>query len=196
MSIDTFFIKSAKDPKDFPNLDLPEFAFVGRSNVGKSSLINVITNNSSLVRTSKNPGSTSIINFFKYNKSVLVDLPGYGYSKFGHKSQHEYSDLILTYILNSKNMFALFLLIDFRIEFKDSDREMIESCIEAGINFFITFTKIEKIKNNTLLEEEVRKYVSDDKILYTSSRSGDGIKKIRGIIMNTTKPISVELNME
>ncbi|MDZ5762526.1 EngB/YsxC GTP-binding protein [Candidatus Cyrtobacter comes] len=182
MSSNIYFIKSAKSPKDFPNLDIPEFAFIGRSNVGKSSLISKITNNSSLVKTSKTPGQTSAINFFMYGKSVLVDLPGYGYSGSGIKSMHEYSDLILSYILNSKNMLVLFLLIDFRIEPKESDIKMIESLQEVGLNFFITFTKIEKVKENHILEENIFAHVSRDRAIYTSSRSGDGIKKIRNMI--------------
>ncbi len=183
MSNSIYFIKSAKNPQDFPNFDMPEFAFVGRSNVGKSSLINKITN-ASIVKTSKTPGHTSTINFFRYEKSILVDLPGYGYSSAGLGSKYEYSDLILSYIVNSKNMLVLFLLIDFRIEPKESDNKMIESLKEAGLNFFITFTKIEKVKQNNALEENIFARVAKDRVLYTSSKNGDGIKKIRNMIMS------------
>ena len=130
-----------------PDTTLPEYAFIGRSNVGKSSLINMLTNHKKLAKTSATPGKTLLINHFLINKAwYLVDLPGYGYAKRGKKEQENLRQIISSYILHREQMTNLFVLIDSRHEPQKIDLEFIEWLGENGIPFSIVFTKADKSK--------------------------------------------------
>lgn len=147
-----------------PQDNYPEYAFIGRSNVGKSSLINMLTDNSKLAKTSSMPGKTVLINHFLINKALdgkqpsnlterpwyLVDLPGYGYAKRGKKEQEKFEQMITSYILGREQMTLLFLLIDVRLEPQKIDLEFIEWLGENGVPFAIIFTKADKVSKGRL----------------------------------------------
>ncbi|MCD7816457.1 MAG: ribosome biogenesis GTP-binding protein YihA/YsxC [Bacteroides sp.] len=128
-----------------PKTSLPEYAFIGRSNVGKSSLINMLTNQPKLAMTSATPGKTLLINHFLINKEwYLVDLPGYGYAQRGKKMMEKIQKLIEYYVLEREQMTCLFVLVDSRLEPQKIDLEFIEWLGENGIPFAIVFTKADK----------------------------------------------------
>lgn len=134
-----------------PSTNMPEYAFIGRSNVGKSSLINMLTGFSKLAKTSATPGKTMLINHFLINKEwYLVDLPGYGYAKRSKKEQENLQRMITSYILQREQMTNLFLLIDCRHEPQKVDLEFIEFLGEHGVPFSIIFTKADKLSRNQL----------------------------------------------
>ncbi|MBQ9170896.1 MAG: YihA family ribosome biogenesis GTP-binding protein [Bacteroidaceae bacterium] len=144
-----------------PQGDLPEFAFIGRSNVGKSSLINMLTGRAGLAKTSSTPGKTILINHFLINKEwFLVDLPGYGYAKRGQQQRDELQRMITGYILRREQMLNLFLLIDVRHEPQRIDMEFIEWLGENGIPFSIVFTKADKLSKGKLAAN-VRHYLAE-----------------------------------
>ncbi len=129
----------------------PEYAFIGRSNVGKSSLINRLVGIKNLAHTSGKPGKTQLINHFMINNSwYLVDLPGYGYAKVSKTSRQKFQKMIEDYILERPNLINLFVLIDSRHEPQKIDLEFMEWCGENGIPFSMVFTKIDKLKTNQL----------------------------------------------
>ena len=134
-----------------PAGELPEFAFIGRSNVGKSSLINMLTGRTALAKTSATPGKTILINHFLINGNwYLVDLPGYGYAKRSMQQRDELQRMITGYILRREQMMNLFLLIDSRHEPQRIDMEFIEWLGETGIPFSIVFTKSDKLSKGKL----------------------------------------------
>ena len=144
-----------------PAGELPEFAFIGRSNVGKSSLINMLTGREHLAKTSATPGKTILINHFLINKEwFLVDLPGYGYAKRGQKQRDELQRMITGYILRREQMMNLFLLIDARHEPQRIDLEFIEWLGENGIPFSIVFTKADKLSKGKLAGN-IKHYLSE-----------------------------------
>ena len=145
------FIVSNTDVKKCPPGHLPEYAFIGRSNVGKSSLINMLTGRKGLAMTSATPGKTMLINHFLINDSwYIVDLPGYGYARRGMKGQEQIRTIIEDYILEREQMTKLFLLIDSRLEPQKIDMEFMEWLGENGIPFSIIFTKADKLKGGRL----------------------------------------------
>lgn len=134
-----------------PDTSIPEYAFIGRSNVGKSSLINMLTGRKSLAMTSATPGKTMLINHFLINKEWhLVDLPGYGYAKRGKKAMQQLQNIIEYYILERKQLTCLFVLIDSRLTPQKIDLEFIEWLGEHGVPFGIIFTKADKNKAGEL----------------------------------------------
>ena len=140
------FIISNTDYLKCPDSKLPEYAFIGRSNVGKSSLINMLCNRKDLAMTSSKPGKTLLINHFLINNNWhLVDLPGYGYATAGKKMRDQLQNIIESYILNREQLTCLFLLIDSRLEPQKIDLEFIEWLGENGIPFAIVFTKLDKL---------------------------------------------------
>ena len=142
-----------------PQTHLPEYAFIGRSNVGKSSLINMLTKNPKLAMTSATPGKTLLINHFLINKEwYLVDLPGYGYAQRGKKMMEKIQKLIEYYVLERKQMTCLFVLIDSRLEPQRIDLEFIEWLGENGIPFALIFTKADKLTNGEV-KDNVNKYL-------------------------------------
>ena len=145
------FIESNSDWQKCPPPNLPEYAFIGRSNVGKSSLINMIADNKKLAKTSGTPGKTQLVNHFLMNDEwYLVDLPGYGYAKVSKKARRQFSSLITGYILNRKNLINLYVLVDARHEPMKIDLEFMEFLGKKGIPFSIVLTKIDKLSSSAL----------------------------------------------
>ena len=140
------FVISNTDVNKCPQDGLPEYAFIGRSNVGKSSLINMLTGHKGLAMTSSTPGKTLLINHFIIDKKwYVVDLPGYGYAKRNQKMQGKISDIIHNYILGREQLTSLFVLIDSRLSPQKIDMEFITWLGENGVPFGIIFTKVDKL---------------------------------------------------
>ncbi len=145
------YLMSNDDYRKCPKPDKPEFAFIGRSNVGKSSLINMLTSNSKLAKTSSSPGKTQKINHFVINNSwYLVDLPGYGYAKVSKSQRAVFKNMIDGYILNRQNLVNLFVLVDSRLEPQAIDVEFINWLGVSRVPFTIIFTKSDKLGTNAL----------------------------------------------
>lgn len=145
------FVISNTDVKKCPDSALPEYAFIGRSNVGKSSLINMITAHKGLAMTSQKPGKTQLINHFLINKSWhLVDLPGYGYARLGQSNREKLKTIIESYILDREQLTCLFILLDCRHEPQKIDLEFIEWAGEHGVPFALVFTKADKLSRGRL----------------------------------------------
>lgn len=152
------FVISNSDVQKCPEGNLPEFAFIGRSNVGKSSLINMLTNHKGLAMTSSMPGKTLLINHFLINKEwYMVDLPGYGYAQRGKKQRDQLRRLIESYILKRVQLYNLFLLIDSRHAPQQIDMDFMRFLGENEIPFSIVFTKTDKLSNRQLTDN-IRAY--------------------------------------
>jgi GTP-binding protein len=166
--------------------DLPEFAFIGRSNVGKSSLINLLTNKEGLARVSKTPGRTREINFFSINNAWnLVDLPGYGYAKVSKFQREQFNEFVSDYLLNRETLTGTFVLIDARHTPQKIDLEFVAWLIEAQLPFALIFTKTDKIKPRLVLKNvglflEKMKEFSDGNPIYfeTSTIARTGRKEV------------------
>jgi GTP-binding protein len=140
------FIKSSPDYRQCPEPSIPEFAFIGRSNVGKSSLINMLTGKKNLAKTSGTPGKTQLINHFLINEIwYLVDLPGYGFAKTSKKNRVIWQKMINNYLLNRTNLVSTFILIDSRLEPQKIDLELIRWFGENSLPFVLIFTKSDKL---------------------------------------------------
>ena len=154
------FTISNSDVNKCPDSNLPEYAFIGRSNVGKSSLINMLTRRKNLAMTSATPGKTMLINHFLINKKwYIVDLPGYGYAKRGEKAQKELKRIIESYILGRSQMTNLFVLIDSRHAPQAIDLQFIEWLGIHGVPFSLVFTKADKLSNSAL-HTNIKQYLS------------------------------------
>ena len=148
---DAQFVQSSTRIHEKPQDRLPEFAFIGRSNVGKSSLINMLCNRRGLAKTSQTPGKTRLVNHFRINGSwYIVDLPGYGYAKMSNKGREELRRIISDYILGSGEMVLLFILIDSRHDLGKVDLEFLDWVGENGVPFALIFTKGDKMGPNVL----------------------------------------------
>lgn len=148
------FSGSSPTIKERPAIKLPEFAFIGRSNVGKSSLINMLCRMGKLAHTSAKPGKTRLINHFLINESwYLVDLPGYGYAKISKKEKEVLSEMIKNYINGSAELANLFVLLDSRHDIQKIDLNFINTLGEAGVPFAIIYTKCDKVGVNTLQKQ-------------------------------------------
>ncbi len=170
------FVVSNTDYKKCPESTLPEYAFIGRSNVGKSSLINMLTNHKKLAMTSSKPGKTQLINHFLINTSWhLVDLPGYGYAKTDKKTLTTFSKIIKDYLVHRKQLTCLFVLIDSRHPGLKSDLEFTHQVGSLGIPLAIVMTKGDKLstqaleKNKKLLENELYEYWETLPPIFTTS---------------------------
>lgn len=153
------FVKSSGKWQECPEANLPEYAFIGRSNVGKSSLINAIMNHKDLAKTSQTPGKTQLINHFIVNEEwYLTDLPGYGYAKVSKEQRKSFEKLITNYILNRKNLVHLFVLVDIRHTPQKIDLEFMEWCGENGVSFSVIFTKADKLKTALIATKNVEVY--------------------------------------
>ena len=140
------FLVSNSDPAQCPKPDRPEYAFIGRSNVGKSSLINMLTGRSSLAKISGKPGKTQLINHFMIdNEWYLVDLPGYGYAQVSKTEREKFAALIDGYLTSRSNLLCIFVLVDSRIEPQKLDLDFMENLGNRGLPFVIVFTKTEKL---------------------------------------------------
>lgn len=180
------FIKSSPDYKDAPPPELPEYAFVGRSNVGKSSLINALTNRKGLAKTSSAPGKTQLINHFLVDEAwYLVDLPGYGYAKRDKKRRAQFLEMLGDYLELRPNLMATFLLIDGRHPPQENDLQTIEALGVKGIPFVLVFTKTDKRSKKQLQEnlesykqELLQSWESLPPIFLTSATEGKGMEDI------------------
>ena len=177
-----------------PATDVPEYAFIGRSNVGKSSLINMLTSNGSLAKTSQKPGKTLLINHFKVNGGqwYIVDLPGYGYAARGKDQRDAFKKMIEGYALQRSQMACLFVLIDVRLEPQKIDLEFIDFCGENGVPIAIVFTKADKVskavveRNMDLFKKELLKRWEELPPLFlTSSEKKQGRDSILDFIERT-----------
>ena len=152
------FVISNTNYKNCPLPNKPEYAFIGRSNVGKSSLLNALVNNKHLAKTSSKPGKTQLINHFLINKRwYIVDLPGYGYVKISKTKRAEFHDMISKYLLHRINLICLFVLIDSRHAPQAIDQEFMQWLAEQQIPFAMIFTKIDKLGQLTL-NKNIEKY--------------------------------------
>ncbi len=190
------FTKAAVALADCPSTELPEFAFIGRSNVGKSSLINTLTNKDTLARVSKTPGRTREINFFKINKAwTLVDLPGYGYAKVSKSMRGEFNEFVSEYILKRENLIGTFVLIDSRHSPQKLDLRFVQWIIENNIPFALIFTKTDKVKpkvvqkNIELFTDSMKEFAEGEPIVFQSSSTNrEGRKEILSFIEEAIRP--------
>ncbi len=186
------YLKSAVYEKDYPEiLNSVEFAFVGRSNVGKSSLINSLTSRTKLARTSKTPGRTQLINFFTINQEFyIVDLPGYGFAKVPKAMKKEWGSTIERYII-SKRKKLVFVLLDIRRIPSEEDMEMLRWLDFHELPFKIIFTKTDKISNNEKfrLLKDIRKKIEfhNEDVFFYSSLSHKGREEVLQFMEDTLK---------
>ena len=194
------FVISNTDVKKCPAGTFPEYAFIGRSNVGKSSLINMLTARKGLAMTSATPGKTMLINHFLINKNwYLVDLPGYGYARRGQKGKDQIRTIIEDYILEREQMTNLFLLIDSRLEPQKIDLEFMEWLGENGIPFSIIFTKTDKLKSgrlkmniNAYLRELSKQWEELPPYFISSSENRTGRTEILDYIDSINKDLNIK----
>lgn len=186
-------ISSAK-VSQCPAIDVPEYAFIGRSNVGKSSLINMLTNNGSLAKTSQKPGKTLLINHFKVNNGqwYIVDLPGYGFAARGKDQREGFARMIKGYALERAQMACLFVLIDVRHQPQKIDLEFVDFCGENGVPIAIVFTKADKVSkaaaesNVDLFKQELlQRWEELPPLFVTSSEKKQGRDSILDFIERT-----------
>ncbi len=167
---------------------LPEICFSGRSNVGKSSLINKVLNRKNLARVSTKPGKTVTVNFYKSDVARLVDLPGYGYAKVDFSERERWAELMEGYFKSGRNIACVFQLIDMRHKVSEFDISMLSFMYEMQIPYVIVLTKADKLNktefNNRLIsvKEELGELASGIEIIPTSALKGDGIEKIKAQI--------------
>jgi GTP-binding protein len=181
---------SAPDLASCPPPDLPEFALIGRSNVGKSSLINMLTRRNGLARVSATPGKTRLINFFTINKKWnLVDLPGYGYAKVGRKQRAKFSSVIADFLKNRPSLHCTFVLLDSRLAPQEIDLAFLRWMVEAGLPVALVFTKADKLsqtatrKNIDAFLVSLREITQDEPlVLVSSSKDGKGRGEILGLV--------------
>jgi GTP-binding protein len=180
------FVKSSSDYRQSPKSDRAEFAFIGRSNVGKSSLINALVNKKDLAKTSSQPGKTQLINHFLIDSQwYLVDLPGYGYAKVSKSSREVWGKMIRNYILKRENLLNVYVLVDSRLTPQKIDIEFINFLGENAVPFTIVFTKIDKQsagkteENLEVYKQELLKYWEElPNIILTSSEKRKGLDEL------------------
>lgn len=198
------FIISNTDVNKCPEGNRPEYAFIGRSNVGKSSLINMLTNRKGLAMTSQMPGKTVLINHFLINDEwFLVDLPGYGFAQRGAEGRERIRRIIESYIMGRAQLTSLFVLIDCRHEPQKIDLEFMEWLGENGVPFAIIFTKTDKISKGRL-NENVNRYKERllesweelPPIFYTSSEKKEGKEELLDYIEQVNKGLTSETDPE
>lgn len=192
------FIISNTDVTKCPPSNLPEYAFIGRSNVGKSSLINMLVNNKNLAKISGRPGKTQLINHFLINQNwYLVDLPGYGYAKIAKSARLKWQDFIEEYILSRENLLNVFVLIDSRHKPQQIDLEFMEWLGEHEIPFSMVFTKTDKLNASgkkaflPAYEEEMFKIWAEiPPIFVTSSVTAEGKEELLGYVAHINETFS------
>ncbi|MBN1131743.1 MAG: YihA family ribosome biogenesis GTP-binding protein [Bacteroidales bacterium] len=190
------FVKSSPDVSGCPEGNLPEFAFIGRSNVGKSSLINMLTGRKGLARISSTPGKTRLINHFLINDAwFLADLPGYGYARVSKKSRSMFPGLIREYVMTRQNLMCLFVLVDSRLEPQKNDLDFINWLGENRVPFAIVLTKTDKInhrvrhQNRRLLEEKLSlAWEALPAIIESSTVKKTGKEEILSFINHLVRP--------
>ena len=184
------FVMGVRTEVDLPPVELPEVAFAGRSNVGKSSLLNALTNRRTLARTSNTPGRTREVNFFRLGgRLMLVDLPGYGYARAGKKEIARWNELIRDYLRGRGNLLRVYLLIDARRGIGAPDRKVMELLDKAAVVYQVVLTKIDKVKPGPLgkvqaaTEAELKRHgAAYPEILATSSKIKIGLELLRATV--------------
>ena len=188
----TAFIKSSSNCNECPTNDIPEFAFIGRSNVGKSSLINMLTQSKKLAKISGSPGKTLLINHFLINKDwFLVDLPGYGYAKISKKEKRKIENIIIDYFTNRSNITLTFLLVDIRHNPQQIDLEFMDWLNNNNIDFKLIFTKDDKLKISEnekkatdYIETIYKQFFIKPEFIVSSSTTKKGREKILNLIFS------------
>ena len=189
------FLMSNTDTGKCPKPNMPEYAFIGRSNVGKSSLINMLTGRQKLAKISGKPGKTQLINHFLINDNwYLVDLPGYGYAKVSKSKRTNWQDFVIKYIETRENLMCLFVLIDSRIPPQQIDIEFLELLGELQVPFVLLFTKTEKLSKTQLKKnvDEIKKSILETweempMFFLTSAKSSAGKEDIMRFIEDANK---------
>jgi GTP-binding protein len=184
------FVVSNTEIKNCPTDEKPEFAFIGRSNVGKSSLINMLTGKKGLAKTSGTPGKTQLINHFIINDQwYIVDLPGYGYARASKTMRSKWEKFIADYLTKRETLMNIFVLLDARLEPQKIDLEFMNWCGEKGLPFSMVFTKIDKLSSSVLqknlakYKKEMLKYWDEMPPVFTSSStSGFGREQLLNYI--------------
>ena len=179
-----FLERMAGDEKSYPNDGLKEIVLVGRSNVGKSSFINALTNRKKLAYTSSSPGKTRTINFYNMdNKFRIVDLPGYGYAKISMKEREKWKKIIEEYLVKSKNIALICQIIDVRHEPTKLDMMMYDYILSTGSNYLIIANKLDKLKSSQVLKQlsiinKVLHNLKKDALIPFSSQDKRGVKEV------------------
>ncbi len=194
------FVISNSDVAKCPTGNLPEYAFIGRSNVGKSSLINMLTGRNGLAKTSATPGKTLLINHFLVNNEwYIVDLPGYGYASRGKEIREQLARMIKSYIMKREQMVNLFVLVDSRHKPQKIDLEFITWLGENGVPFSLVFTKLDKLGNQAGLRnvEEYKQALTEQweelpPVFVTSSVDGRGRDELLDYIEQINKSVSMK----
>jgi GTP-binding protein len=184
------FMLGCRELEQLPRSRLPEIAFAGRSNVGKSSLLNALTNRKDLARTSNTPGRTRELNFFSLDdKLLMVDMPGYGYAEAPKKEIKQWTALIRQYLSGRPNLKRVFVLIDSRHGVKPVDEEMLDMLDEVAVNYQLVLTKLDKLKKGeaekvlaATQEVAARHGAAHPEVIATSSEKGEGIDSLRKVI--------------
>lgn len=185
------FVKSATRPSQFPFESMPEVAFAGRSNVGKSSLINALTQRKNLVKVSSTPGRTQLINFFNVNDALsLVDLPGYGFAKVPKTVKVQWGKMIEGYLGGRQSLAATIVIMDLRRGVEEDDRQLIEVLPHFGVQPILVFTKADKLKPNAqttqLHKIAAQLKTSPNELLLASSLKRTGLEELWTRIQNLT----------
>ncbi len=191
------FVISSDTVEKCPKDDKPEYAFIGRSNVGKSSLINMITGHKKLAKTSGKPGKTQLINHFLINGEwYIVDLPGYGYAKASKTSRAKWEKFIADYLTKREQLVNVFVLLDCRLEPQKIDLEFMNWCGEEGIPFSMVFTKIDKLSSSALQrnlaqykKEMLKHWEALPPVFTTSSESSFGKEQLLNYIEAINKQL-------
>ena len=192
---EAIFLQSNTDYEKCPKPDKPEYAFIGRSNVGKSSLINALVQKKNLAKTSQTPGKTQLINHFQIDKKwYLVDLPGYGYAKVSKTDREKFEKMIHEYLQNRENLMYTFVLVDIRHEPQKLDMEFMNNLGQQGIPFCIVFTKADKLSQTAVnksiavyQEQMLETWEEMPQFFVTSSVNGSGREEILKTIESLNK---------
>lgn len=181
------FLESVFSHKNLPEQDLPEIAFAGRSNVGKSSLINCLVKRRNLVKTSARPGKTQSLNFFLVDEQLrLVDLPGYGFARVSHETRSSWQNLVAGYLEQRPNLVCVVVIIDLRHEIKEQDRVMVDWLRHLDRNLIVVYTKADKLSGNAQARnaaalDAALRLGADERILF-SAKTGMGCDELQSVL--------------